>query len=263
MHHAAARKPAGPARISLERIERAAGWPTGVDGIGRGGQSASLYFRAENLPDSLSIQGTTSIPLGCAVRLDVMPSVQLFSAVAGAPLKGRLSLVLISSGGRLGTISPKSALESARDAARAGSRQVAGKLGVIGKQLESAIANLLEDAADKIFRRAQARAAAQNMLPPRVAGAQPKGPSTEHQVARFNHALGSILSEARAVKGAPGHTERLLRQLDRDHHHRDSVAGRLERTLSHLATATHRTLTDSIAGELRSDPGAAARQGRA
>src|SRR5205823_1197482 len=39
--------------------------------------------------------------------------------------------------------------------------------------------------------------------------------------------------------------------LDRDHHHRDSVAGRLEQTLQHLATATHRTLTDPTAGELR------------
>jgi len=246
-----AQKATGPARISLERIERAAGYPTGVDGIGRGSQSAAIWFRAENLPPALSIQGTTSIQLGCAVRLDVMPSVQLFSAVAGAPLKGKLSLLLISSGGRLGTISPKSALGAAKDAARAGGRQVAGKLGVVGKQLESAIVDLLDDAADKIFRGAQSRAP-QNRLPPRAAGAPLKGPSTEHHVARFNHALGGILNEARAVKGAPGQTQKLLRHLDRDHHDRDSVAGRLEQTLSHLATAAHRTLTDSTAGELRS-----------
>ena len=242
---------AGPPRISLERIERVAGYPTGMDGIGRGGQSAALYFRAENLPSSLSIQGTTSLQLGCAVRLDVMPSVQLFSAVAGAPLKGKLSLMVVSSGGRLGTVAPKSALDAARSAARAGGKQVACKLGVVGKQLESAIGDLLEDAADKIFRRAQAKAV-QNRLPVRPAGPGGKGPTTEHHVARFDHALGSILQDARAVKGAPGNTQRLLRHLDRDHHQRDSVAGRLEQTLSHLATATHRTLTDSIAGELRS-----------
>ena len=169
----------GPARISLERIERVAGYPTGVDGIGRGGQSASLYFRAENLPESLSIQGAVSIQLGCATRLEVMPSVQLFSAVAGAPLKGKLSLVLLSSGGQLGTLSPKSALDAAKGAARAGGRQVAGKLGVVGKQLESAIADLLEDAADKIFRRAQSRAPP-NKLPPRAV----QGPTAEHHVAR-------------------------------------------------------------------------------
>ncbi len=250
-HHAGAARATGPVRISLERIERATGYPTGVDGIGRGGQTAALFFRAENLPSALSIQGTTSIQLGCAVRFDVLPSVQLFSAVAGAPLKGKLSLMLISSGGRLGTISPRSALDAAKTAARAGGKQVAGKLGVIGKQLESAIGDLLEDAADKIFRRAQSRAP-QNKLPPRAAGAPVKGPSAEHHVARFNHALGGIIADARAVKGAPGHTQKLLRQLDRDHHHRDSVAGRLEQTLSHLATATHRTLTDNIAGELRS-----------
>ena len=250
-HHGAVRKASGPVRISLERIERAAGYPTGVDGIGRGGQSASLFFRADNLPESLSIQGTTSIQLGCATRLDVVPSVQLFSAVAGAPLKGKLSLLLVSSGGHLGTISPRSALDAAKGAARAGGRQVAGKLSVLGKQLESAIADLLEDAADKIFRRAQRRAP-QNKLPPRLSGAPVKGPSAEHHVARVNHALGGILQSAHAVKGAPAHTQRLLQHLDRDHHHRDSVAGRLEQTLAHLATATHRTLTDSIGGELRS-----------
>ena len=249
-HHSAVQKASGPVRISLERIERVAGYPTGVDGIGRGGQSASLFFRAENLPESLSIRGTTSIQLGCATRLDVMPSVQLFSAVAGAPLKGKLSLLLLSSGGQLGTISPRSALDAAKGAARSGGRQVAGKLGVVGKQLESAIADLLEDAADKIFRRAQSRAP-QNKLPPRAAGGFVKGPTVEHHVARVNHALGGLLQTAHAVKGAPAHTQRLLQHLDRDHHHRDSVAGRLEQTLSHLATATHRTLTDSIGGELR------------
>ncbi|MFN2550344.1 MAG: hypothetical protein ABR567_23205, partial [Myxococcales bacterium] len=250
-HGHAPRKATGPARIALERIERATGYPTGMDGIGRGGQTASLSFRADNLPESLSIQGTTTLQLGCAVRLDVMPSVQLFSGTAGAPLKGKLSLILISSGGRLGTISPKSALDAAKTAAHAGGKQVASRLGVLGKQLESAICDLLEDAADKIFRRAQAKAP-QNRLPVRHAGASGKGPSVEHHVARFNHALGSILVEARQAKGTQGHTQKLLKHLDRDHHARDSVAGRLEKTLSHLATATHRTLTDQVSGELRS-----------
>jgi uncharacterized protein DUF4157 len=39
--------------------------------------------------------------------------------------------------------------------------------------------------------------------------------------------------------------------LERQYHHRDAVAARLEKTLSHLAIAEHRTLTDSAAGELR------------
>jgi hypothetical protein len=41
------------------------------------------------------------------------------------------------------------------------------------------------------------------------------------------------------------------RAVDREHHHRDGVAYRLERTLSHLATAEHRTLTDAHAAALR------------
>lgn len=138
--------PPGAARVSLERIERVAGFPTGMDGIGRGGQSAAL---------------------------------------------------------------------------------------------------VLEDAAEKIFRRAEAKAPP-NRLPARGGGAV-----TEHHVARFNHELGSILQEARQARGTQAVKDRLLAHLDRDHRQRASVAGRLEKTLSHLATATHRTLTDRVAGELR------------
>src|SRR5207248_2404743 len=136
---AGAAEEAGPGR---QKGRQEACRQEGCEETGGGGQTASLYFRAENLPETLSIQGTTSLQLGCAVRLDVMPSVQLFSASAGAPLKGKLALTMISSGGRLGTISPKSALDAAKTAARAGAKQVAGKLGVIGKQLESQISDL-------------------------------------------------------------------------------------------------------------------------
>ena len=51
---------------------------------------------------ALRITGTLSIPLGCGVRLDVAPSVQLFSATPHTPLRGKVSLSLGSSGGRLG-----------------------------------------------------------------------------------------------------------------------------------------------------------------
>jgi len=43
----------------------------------------------------------------------------------------------------------------------------------------------------------------------------------------------------------------LNRLLERGHHRADAVAARMEKTLSHLATAEHRTLTDPTAGELR------------
>ena len=43
----------------------------------------------------------------------------------------------------------------------------------------------------------------------------------------------------------------LPRLLERNHQQRDVVAARVEKTLSHLATAPHRTLTDSTTGELR------------
>src|SRR5439155_9428969 len=45
----------------------------------------------------------------------------------------------------------------------------------------------------------------------------------------------------------------LPRLLERNYEHRDVVAARVEKTLSHLATAPHRTLTDSMAGELRAN----------
>ena len=43
----------------------------------------------------------------------------------------------------------------------------------------------------------------------------------------------------------------LNRLLERGHHRAGAVAARVEKTLSHLATAEHRTLTDPTAGELR------------
>src|SRR6266850_944194 len=43
----------------------------------------------------------------------------------------------------------------------------------------------------------------------------------------------------------------LNRILERGHHRADAVAARVEKTLSRLATAEHRTLTDPTAGELR------------
>jgi Domain of unknown function (DUF4157) len=240
----------GPPRISIERFERIAGYATAQDGIGRGSQVATLLFRAENLPPALQVQGVTSINLGCSVRLDVLPSVQLLSSTPGAPTRGRVALTLLSSGGRLGTVSPQSALEAARQAARAASSQVAAKLGIIGKQLESAIGDVLEDAAGKIFSRAQLQAVP-NKLPVRQAGPGHEAQEHQHHVGRFNHALGHIITQAREVKGGRQHKHKLSHLLERDHHHRDSVAARLETTLSHLATATHRTLTDSRAGEMR------------
>ena len=251
LQRTAAAAKSGPPQISLERVEKVAGYPTAMDGIGRGAQTAQIYFRADHLGD-LQIQGAASIQLGCAVRLDVLPSVQIFSATAGAPVRGKLSLGLISSGGQLLTVPPKNALDSAKQAASKSAAAVAARLGILGKQLQSAIEDVLEDAAEKIFGRAQAKAVP-NKLPIRLAGPQPKGPSVEFQVARFNHALGTTIVEARQVKGGQTEKHKLGALLDRDHQHRDSVASRLEQTLSHLATATHRVLTDTTAGELRSN----------
>ena len=251
----------GPLRISLEKIERPIGFPTGNDGIGRGNQTAHLYFRAENLDGGLSISGTTAIQLGAACRLDVAPSLHLFSAAPGAPVRGRLSLGLVSSGGRLGMLSPRNALDGARGAARSAASRVADNIGPIGLQLKSAIADVLGEAADKIFSRAQPNAIP-HRLPQRQPGqpGQPRqGPHhrgslpVEHHVARFDHALGGLLHEARSVKGAGEQRHSLHRVLDREHARRDGVATRLEQTLGHLATAAHRTLTDSHAGELRNN----------
>ncbi len=124
-----------------------AGYLTAMDGIGRGAQTAQIYFRANDLDEAVQVKGTAAVQLGCAVRLDVFPSVQIFSAAAGAPLRGKLSLGLISSGGRLGTVQPRNALDSAKQAASQAAAAIAGKLGFLGKQLQPAIKDVLEDAA--------------------------------------------------------------------------------------------------------------------
>ena len=240
----------GPLRITLEKVDRPAGFPTGTDGIGRGTQTAHLSFRADNFDGDLSISGTTAIALGCNTTLAVAPSLHLFSSSPGQPVRGRLSLGLTSSGGRLGLVSPRNALENARKAATDAAARVAEKIGPIGRQLQKAIGDLLAEAAVKVFTLAQAHA-----VPNRLPSQGPRGGArhlpVEHHVARFNHALGGMLHEARSVKGAGANRNHLHHILDREHAHGGGVAGRLEATLSHLATATHRTLTDSHAGELR------------
>ena len=90
-------------QISMERVEKVAGYGTAMDGIGHGAQNAFIWFRAARLPESLQLQGGSAVNLGCGVRLDVLPSVQIFSATPGAPVRGRISLALVSSGGRLGS----------------------------------------------------------------------------------------------------------------------------------------------------------------
>ncbi|HUJ27408.1 MAG TPA: hypothetical protein VLW85_15395, partial [Myxococcales bacterium] len=239
--------PSGPPKISVERVEKPAGFPAGADRIGRGGQTATIFFRADHLEQALQIQGSASIQLGCGVKLDVLPSVQLFSGQPGQAIRGKLSLGLISSGGRLGTVPAKNAQDAAKLAASKAAPGIAGRLGSLGRQLGSAIEDVLDDAAGKIFARAESKP-----LTP-ATGAKQKGPSAEFQVQRFNSALGSIIVEARQVKAPITQKSKLPALLDRDHQHRDSVADRLEKTLQHLATATHRTLTDSSAGEMRSN----------
>ena len=58
--------------------------------------------------------------------------------------------------------------------------------------------------------------------------------------------------ERKAAHSGPAASKLSLnRLLERGHHRADAAAARLEKTLSHLATAEHRTLTDPTAGELR------------
>src|SRR6202171_3848774 len=97
-------------------------------------------------------------------------------------------------------------IDNARQAAKNAAPLVASKLGILGQHLTPAIAQVMEDAAEKIFSRAN------------------KGGRHRHDLHRI---------------------------LEREHHHRDGVAYRLEQTLSHLATASHRTLTDAHAAALR------------
>src|SRR5207302_1102739 len=241
---ASLRKPRGPATIRLERIERVGGYPTSQDGIGRGAQTASIWFRADHLEDALLIQGTSAIELGCRTHLDVMPSVQIFSAVPGQPVRGKVSLLLIASGGYLGGVTPRSAQTGAMLAAAAGAGAVVARLGALGTALQASIREAIEDAAAKVFARAQPKAPP-HLRPRRHAAA------AEHHLARFDHVLGPFLFEARAIRGARQEKLQLHRLLERDHQQRNVVAARLERTLSHLATASHRTLTDPGAGQLR------------
>ena len=242
--HPAAVKP-GPLRISLERIERVGSYPTAADGIGRGALSAHIWFKAENFDHALQVQGTAGIALGCGVRLEVAPSVQLYSSVPGQPVRGQISLGLASSGGRLLGLPPRVAIDNAKQAAKNAAPLVASKLGIFGKHLASAIAQVIEDAAEKIFSRAQPGHHPAGTVPHHH-GHQPH--AVQHHVQHLNHSLGYILHEARAIKGAQHPLHRIL---EHGHRHRDGVADRLEQTLSHLATAAHRTLTDSHAGALR------------
>jgi hypothetical protein len=237
---------AGQPRVVMERLERIAGFTTGRDGIGRGSQTAALFFRAEDLPHALQVQGSTSINLGCSVRLDVLPSVQLFSSTPGAPARGKISLTLISSGGYLGKAKPADALDAAREAARAAGPQVAARLGIFGDHLEGPVGDALEDAAAKIFSRAQAQAVP-GKLPVKPAGPPAKKPPPEQHLHQLNDTLGPLIAQAREVKVGRQHEQQLSHLHERDHH---PASARLEKTLSHLA-ATHRTLNDARAGEMR------------
>ena len=261
-HSAAAVRPSGPLKVSVERIERIAGFPSGVDGIGRGNQTAHIFFRAENFHGGLSVGGTHDVSLGASCRLDIAPLVTIFSSVPGAPLRGKLSLGLVSSGGRLVGVKPREAHDLARGQARGAARAVAEKVGPLGKELASAIAAVLEDAADKIFSRAQA-GAVQHRLPPNHGTHHHPHPAQQHghhrqqheshHLGHFNHLLGEILHQAREAKAPGGRKQQKHQGMHHlvhheQHHH---VASRLEKTLAHLATATHRVLTDTSAGELR------------
>jgi len=177
------RKPRGAARIWLERIERVGGYPTSQDGIGRGAQTAGIWFRADHLQDAFLIQGTSAIELGCGTHLDVMPSVQIFSAVPGQPVRGKISLLLIASGGHLGGVTPRSAQTGAMLAAAAGAGAVVARLGALGKALQASIRETIEDAAAKVFARAQPKAPP-HLRPRRHAAA------AEHHLASFDHILG-------------------------------------------------------------------------
>src|SRR5256885_17138085 len=95
-------------------MERVVGYPTSQDGIGRGAQTASIWFRADHLQDALLIQGTSAIELGCGTHLDVMPSVQIFSAVAAPLVRGKVSLLLVASGGHPGGLNPRRTRTGAR-----------------------------------------------------------------------------------------------------------------------------------------------------
>ena len=256
-------RPSGPLRVSVERIERVSGFPTAVDGIGRGQQTANIFFRAENFDGGLAVGSPHGISLGASCRLDVAPLVALFSSVPGTPQRGKLSLGLSSSGGRLVGVKPADAHAAALSQARGAAEAVAAKVGPLGRELTTAIRSVLEDAADKIFARAQPGAVQQRLpanyaakqIGSKVRGASPTKQQDRHLGQNFDHALGEILSAARESK-APGSQHRGRGQppgmhhlVEHEPHHQ--VASKLERTLSHLATATHRVLTDSHAGELR------------
>src|SRR5256712_3122975 len=141
------RKPRGAARIWLERIERVGGYPTSQDGIGRGAQTAGIWFRADHLQDALLVQGTSAIELGCGTHLDVMPSVQIFSAVPGQPVRGKISLLLIASGGHLGGVTPRSAQTGAMLAAAARAGAGVARPGALGAAPPASSRETIEGAA--------------------------------------------------------------------------------------------------------------------
>ena len=97
--------------------------------------------------------------------------------------------------------------------------------------------------------------------PPLPRPAKPKSPrhapqrsarfeleKVEHRVARFDHSLGDLVHHLRAFRGVQEQKHLLHQLVSRD---RGPAAKQLEQTLAHLATASHRTLTDPRAGELR------------
>jgi hypothetical protein len=142
--------PAAPS-VVVEKVDHVGRFPSGPDGIGRGNQTASIWFRATDFDFAVAVQGTTRIPLGCGTRLEAMPSLQRLSGTPGGPRRGKLSILLVSSGGRLAGASPKEAQASAREAAAAGAVQVVARLGQIGQALREPIREVLERAAGAIF----------------------------------------------------------------------------------------------------------------
>jgi hypothetical protein len=140
--------PAAPS-VVVERVDHVGRFPSGPDGIGRGNLTASIWFRATDF--DFAVQGTTRIPLGCGTRLEAMPSLQRLSGTPGGPPRAKLTLLLVSSGGRLAGAGPRDAQASAREAAAAGAVQVVARLGQIGQALREPIREVLERAADAIF----------------------------------------------------------------------------------------------------------------
>ena len=83
-----------------------------------------------------------------------------------------------------------------------------------------------------------------------VPARRPSSPA-EHSATKFDHVLGSLIHEARAVRGGQAGKDQLARSIGEQHERGSGVATRLEQTLRHLATASHRALTDGHHGEVR------------